>query len=201
MSIMGAADEKYLLGLVSMGNEQAFRRIFDSYRDKLFSYACRITANDELAEELVMDTFLKVWMKRHDLAQIDRFDSYLYTIIRNQAFSAIKRIAHEAAIINELTLVTDTSTRCTEESVVYNNYKAIFYHAVSQLPPQQKRIYKLSRDKGLKYDEIALQLNLSKNTVKAHLKKAVSSLRTAFSNVMVYLLVFSSSFFLTGLDI
>lgn len=177
---MRIINEKHLLTLVANGNEQAFRQIFDSYRDKLFSYVFRLTQSDEIAEEIVMDAFLKIWTRREELEAIEHFDSYLYTIVRNKSFNAIKRIAREALLVNELALLNVESTDCTEDTVVYNDYKAIMNHAVSQLPPQQKRIYVL-RDEGLKYDEIALSLNLSKNTVKAHLKKAVSSLRTAFS--------------------
>ncbi len=177
---MTMINEKHLLTLVAKGNEQAFRQIFDSYRDKLFSYVFRLTRSDELAEEIVMDAFLKIWTRREELEDIQHFDSYIYTIVRNKSFNAIKCIAREALIVDEFARLSEESTECTEESVVYNDYKAIMSHAVSQLPPQQKRIYDL-RDEGLKYDEIALTLNLSKNTVKAHLKKAVSSLRTAFS--------------------
>jgi RNA polymerase sigma-70 factor (ECF subfamily) len=69
--------------------------------------------------------------------------------------------------------------------VVYNEYQHIISNAVNQLPPQQRLVYSLSRDEGLKYNEIADQLNLSKNTVKAHLKKALSTLRIVVSNYLV----------------
>jgi len=171
--------------LVAEGDEQAFRKIFDHYSDRLYNYAFRITDKEELAEEIVMDAFLKIWINRFDLAAINRFDSYLYTVVRNQAFNAIKRMAHEAVIMKELGLSNTEYHDCTEETVIYNDYQQLLYQAVNQLPPQQKLVYILSRDEGLKYDEIALQLKLSKNTVKAHLKKAVSTLRIIFTNYMV----------------
>lgn len=181
-------NELDLLYLVSEGNEQAFRKIFDHYRDKLYNYALRITDNEELAEEIVMDAFLKIWCNRTDLCVINRFDSYLYTVVRNQAFNAIKRMAHESAIIKELSLCNTEYQDFTEEAVIYNDYQHLLNNAVNQLPPQQKLVYSLSRDEGLKYDEIAEQLDISKNTVKAHLKKAVSSLRIVFTNYMVFAL-------------
>ncbi len=85
---------------------------------------------------------------------------------------------------------------CTEETVHYNDYKNLVRDAMDQLPPQQRLVYSLSRDEGLKYDEIAVELNLSKNTVKAHLKKAVSNLRTVLSNYMV-VSIFLSFFLVT----
>lgn len=185
MKQVGLINESNLIGLLAEGNEKAFRKIFNFYSSKLFNYSFRITDNEELAEEIVMDTFLKIWINRADLTAIGRFDSYLYTIVRNQAFNAIKRRAHEAAILRELSLNKSEYHECTEETVIYNDYKHLLHQAVNQLPPQQKLIYILSRDEGLKYDEIANQLELSKNTVKTHLKKAVSTLRIAFTNYIV----------------
>ncbi len=188
MKKLDLLDERSLLQSVSEGNEQAFRKIFDFYSTKLYNYAFRITDNEEMAEEIVMDAFMKVWINRPVLSEINRFDSYLYTIVRNQAFNAIKRVAHEAQIIKELGFSNTEYQHCTEDTVTYNDYQHLLNHAVEDLPPQQKRVYNLRRNDGLKYDEIAAVLNLSKNTVKAHLKKAVSSLRIVFSNYMVLLI-------------
>jgi RNA polymerase sigma-70 factor (ECF subfamily) len=178
----GLINELDLIHLLAQGNEQAFRKIFDYYSSKLYNYTFRLTHNEELAEEIVMDTFLKIWINRADLASINSFDSYLYTVVRNQAFNAIKRRSHEAAILKELSLSKSEFQDCTEETVIYNDYKHLLHEAVNQLPPRQKLVYILSRDEGLKYDEIANQLELSKNTVKSHLKKAVSTLRIVFTN-------------------
>jgi len=179
-------NELELLGLISEGNEHAFRKIFNHYSDRLYTYAFRITDNEELAEEIVMDAFMKIWCNREELAMVNRFDSYLYAIVRNHAFTAIKRRAHESLIINQLSLTKTEYQDCTEDTIVYNEYQHILSNAVNQLPPQQRLVYSLSRDEGLKYDEIADQLNLSKNTVKAHLKKALCTLRIVFSNLMVF---------------
>lgn len=186
MKPAGLHNELDLIRLIAQGNEHAFRKIFDYYSNKLYNYAFRITDREELAEEIVMDAFSKIWINRVDLTGIDRFDSYLYTLVRNQAFNAIKRRAHEALIIKELSLTNTEYHDCTEETVIYNDYQQLLHKAVNQLSPQQKLVYTLSRDEGLKYDEIALQMNLSKNTVKAHLKKAVSTLRIIFTNYLVF---------------
>ncbi len=179
-------NELDLLFLVSEGDELAFRKIFNHYSDKLYSYTFRITDNEELAEEIVMDAFMKIWCNREGLSMINHFDSYLFTLVRNQAFTAIKRRAREASIITKLSLSKSEYQDCTEETVIYNEYQHLLSQAVDQLPPQQRLVYSMSRDEGLKYDEIADQLNLSKNTVKAHLKKALSTLRVVFTNYLVF---------------
>jgi RNA polymerase sigma-70 factor (family 1) len=181
-------NEHDLIRLTALGDEKAFRLIFNHYSGKLNNYLIRITESEEIAEDIVMDTFLKIWVNRSKLYEISNFDSYLYTMVRNQAFNAIKRMAHEAQIIRELSRDATEYQSVTEETVFYNDCKNMVRNAMERLPPQQRLVYTLSRDEGLKYDEIALEMNLSKNTVKAHLKKAVSNLRTGLSNyVMVFI--------------
>ncbi len=194
MAFRGLNNEADLLTLISLGDEGAFRKIFDFYGRRLNSYVLRITDNEEMAEEIVMDAFLKIWVNRADLQNIQNFDAYLYTLVRNRAFNAIKRIAKESEIIKELSHTNTEYQECTEETVIYKDYKHLLDEALNKLPPQQRLAYTLSRNEGLKYDEIATALNLSKNTVKAHLKKAVGTLRVVFSNylMLTYLICFYS---------
>jgi len=178
-------NEPEILRLVSEGNELAFRKVFNHYSSSLYNYSFRITDDEELSEEIVMDAFLKVWCNRQSLNEIIHFNSYLYTLVKNNAFNAIKRRAHEAVIINKLSLSNSEYHNTTEETVIYNEYQHILSQAVDQLPPQQRIVFSMSRDEGMKYEEIANHLNLSKNTVKAHLKKALSTLRLVVSNYLV----------------
>jgi len=178
-------NEPEILRLVSEGNELAFRKVFNHYSSSLYNYSFRITDDEELSEEIVMDAFLKVWCNRQSLNEIIHFNSYLYTLVKNNAFNAIKRRAHEAVIINKLSLSNSEYHNTTEETVIYNEYQHILSQAVDQLPPQQRIVFSMSRDEGMKYEEIANHLNLSKNTVKSHLKKALSTLRLVVSNYLV----------------
>lgn len=178
-------NESEILRLVSEGNELAFREIFNHYCSRLYNYTFRITDDEELSEEIVMDAFLKVWCNRQGLCGIVHFGSYLYTLVRNRAFNAIKRRAHEAVIISKLSLNNSEYQDTTEETVIYKEYQHILSQAVNQLPPQQRIVFSMSRDEGMKYEEIANHLNLSKNTVKAHLKKALSTIRLVVSNYLV----------------
>lgn len=178
-------NESEILRLVSVGDELAFRKIYNHYSSRLYNYTFRITEDEELSEEIVMDAFLKVWVNRNVLDEIINFDAYLHTLVRNRAFNAIKRKAHEAVIIGKLCLNNSEYQDTTEETVIYNEYQHIINRAVDELPPQQRIVFSMSRIEGMKYDEIANQLNLSKNTVKAHLKKALSTLRLVVSNYLV----------------
>ena len=181
-------NESDLIQLISKGDEAAFREVFDHFNSKLYSFTLKITNDGDLAEEIVMDAFVKIWIKRHKLIEINNLSAYLYTLVKNQAFTELKRRAHEALIIIDLSKNTTEYLDSTEEQIISNEFQHILDKAINQLPPQQKIVYGLSRNEGMKYEEIAEQLNLSKNTVKSHLKKALGTIRLVMSN---YLVLFS----------
>lgn len=181
-------NESDLIQLISKGDEAAFREVFDHFNSKLYSFTLKITNDGDLAEEIVMDAFVKIWLNRHKLIEINNLNAYLYTLVKNQAFTELKRRAHEALIIIDLSKNTTEYLDSTEEQVISNEFQHILDKAINQLPPQQKIVYGLSRNEGMKYEEIAEQLNLSKNTVKSHLKKALGTIRLVMSN---YLVLFS----------
>jgi len=183
----GLYNESVLIQLISQGDETAFREVFDHFNKKLYNYTIKITDDDDLAEEIVMDAFVKVWCNRHKLCDIHSLDAYLFTLVKNQAFSELKRRAHEAFIIKNLSKSRTEYHDSTEETIISNEYQQILNNAINQLPPQQRIVYGMSRDEGLKYDEIADQLSLSKNTVKSHLKKALYTIRLVMSDYLVIL--------------
>lgn len=175
-------NELEIIRLVTQGDEKAFANLFYHYKDKLYTYALRLMGEEELAEEMVQDAFLKIWVNRADLKNIDSLDAYLFTVIRNKSYNAIKRRAHEAVILKELSHNMTELQNTTEEAVIAKSYQTLLQQVVNQLPPQQKLIYDLSRSQGLKHEEIAQQLKISKNTVKVHLVKALHTIRAAFYN-------------------
>jgi RNA polymerase sigma-70 factor (family 1) len=183
-------NESVLIQLISEGDEKAFRKVFDHFNKKLYNYTFKITDDDDLSEEIVMDAFIKVWCNREKLVDIISLDAYLFTIVKNRAFSELKRRAHEAFIIKSLSKSRTEFHEGTEETIITNEYQHILTKAINQLPAQQRIVYGMSRDEGLKYEEIAEQLKLSKNTVKTHLKKALCTLRLVMSNYLVLFLMY-----------
>jgi len=187
-------NEPEIILLVAQGDEKAFATLFYHYKDKLYSYALRLTGEEELAEEMVQDAFMKIWLSREGLKKIESLDAYLFTVIRNKSYNAIKRRAHEAVILKELSFSLTELQNTTEETVIVNNYRNLLQKVVDTLPPQQKLIYDLSRTQGLKHEEIAQQLKISKNTVKVHLVKALYTIREAFYNHAISIVI---SFFVS----
>ena len=91
-------NESNLLQLISEGDEQAFKNLFDTYRSRLFYYISRIVKSDQIAEELVMDVFLKIWVGRKLITQIENFDAFLFRIAHNKTIDFLRSVAKDARL-------------------------------------------------------------------------------------------------------
>lgn len=170
-------NEKEWLRRVATGDEAAFTVLFDAYKDRIYTIALRITDSPLIAEEIVQDVFLKIWVKRESLTAVDHFRAYLFTATRNQVFNVLKRLARHREITAELTADAHAETSDSDTLLLDKEYQAILSEAVNQLPPQQQQVYRLMKEQGLKRDQVAEQLAISPQTVKVHLAQAMRSIR------------------------
>lgn len=189
-------NETDLLALVANGDEKAFAALFHHYRPKIYSYAFHLFRNIGLADELVQEVFLKVWLNRDKLPHILKFESWVFIITRNQVFDTLKQLAREAAARKQMAHFLDPEADLVEDHVITKENEARLQNALNHLSPQQKLIFTLSRQEGMKHEEIATQLNISRNTVKTHLVHALKTLKDLlyFSDTAL-LLISSLSFF------
>lgn len=169
-------NEKELLVLIEQGDEVAFATLFNHYRNRVYSIALKLSCSSSLAEEAVQDVFLKIWLRRADLGHVQSFSAYLFTIVQNTMYKTLRQIAqkHQKRLPlqpEELGLVSDP-----ELELLDREYHNILQKGIQKLPAQQKQVYQLIREKGLKRGEVASLLNLQPDTVKYHLSKAVKNL-------------------------
>lgn len=166
-------EEKELLRQVAAGDERAFSRLFDHYHQWLGMHIYRITHSEQIAEELVHDVFLKIWLNRELLSGIENFSVYLFVISKNAALNALKKIAAERSRFTDLDEAGDIMPEQPDD------YRyALIDEAIDRLPPQQRQVYMLSRHQRLSYSEIALRMGLSRETVKKYLQIATASIVT-----------------------
>jgi RNA polymerase sigma-70 factor (family 1) len=171
------AEEKLILDKIARGDQQAFGVLYNSYKNKVYGYALRILDSEVLAQEIVQETFIKLWLKRENLHQISNFGGFLRTIVRNDTLNALRKIALQQKNYNLIHLSNTESDSATEASIQYNETKRILDSAIQKLPKQQQLIYNLCHVEGFKQKDVAKQLNISPLTVKSHLREAIKSLR------------------------
>jgi RNA polymerase sigma-70 factor (family 1) len=171
-----SAVDSDLLLQISEGNEQAFQILFNINHPIVYSYAIKIIRSAYMAEEIVQEVFLKIWINREALAEINNFGAYLRVITRNYTFTVLKQIAQENALKNSVPDNFDYQ-RETEDQIDFRETREILNQALNTLPPQQKLVYNMYHLQGLKKEEVAEELKISPLTVKAHLRQAVQSVR------------------------
>ncbi|HVU57325.1 MAG TPA: RNA polymerase sigma-70 factor [Puia sp.] len=167
---------------MSQGDETAFGILFHTYHNKLGSYILKLTESFPLTEEIVQDVFLSIWQHRATLQDIHQFEPYLFVIARNRAFNCLKQMARERLRQEEW------ASHLQDEPDVYmegqEGYESLIDQAISQLPPQQKKVYQLHNQQNMRYPDIALQLGLSATTVKKHMSLALRKIRDYVSTHM-----------------
>lgn len=181
---MKERDTSALLFKISLGDEVAFNALFTLYGHQVNSFALRLTRSESLAEETVQEVFLKVWLKRATLKSVDNFSSYLFTIVRNHVYNHLRRKALEESakifLRNEMTLSYQP-----DSDEILEQRKQILRQIVDGMPRRQRIVYDLCHRDGLKYEEAATKLNISRLTVKTHMQQAIRTIRLHFSRSLI----------------
>ena len=170
-------NEKEYFVRISRGDEAAFSEIFYYYVPRLYSFIQKMTRSAEAAEELVQEVFLSLWLNREKLEEIESCSSYIFTIAANKTFNYLKSKTIHKKYLDAMVINNSGCDNNTMETIDFHESQYLVNKLVNQLPSQKKVIYKLTRDKGMSHDEVAVQLGISKNTVKNHLVETLRFLK------------------------
>jgi RNA polymerase sigma-70 factor (family 1) len=192
-------NERELLNLIGKGDEAAFTRLFHHYRNWIYSIALKLSGSSILSEEVVQDVFLKIWLKRADLDHVQNFSAYLYTIVQNTMYKVLKRMAYVHKETSQAGNELPVSVNDSEIQLIEKEYYSILQAGIERLPNQQKQVYKLIREKGLKRGEVANLLNIQPETVKFHLSKAMKNLWNYCQLHLHFFIGFALTVFLSSL--
>lgn len=163
-----------LLERISLGDELAFGKVFRLFNTKLVKFATNYVRSHEVAEEIVEDVFVKLWLRRSEVAQINHLGTYLYIATKNRSLNVLNKEKVEftnSAELPESELPVGYST--PHDNMVHSELMNSMQRAVDSLPERCKIIFKLIREDGLKYKEVAQVLDISVNTIDAQMAIAI----------------------------
>jgi RNA polymerase sigma-70 factor (family 1) len=155
-----------------------FDKVFADYKDQVYKYAYVIVKCRYAAEEITQEIFIKLWQNLQVLSSVSNLDAYVYTIARNHSLNYLRKVASDLKLTEEVMRVAVMEANNIESEMQVSDYKKLIFIATSQLSPQRRLVYQLNKEEGLTNEEIADQLNLSKNTVKNHLLAALTYIRS-----------------------
>lgn len=157
------------------GDTQAFKALYDCFCAPLLQLALAIAHNREMAEEIVADVFIAVWKKKKDLQQVSNLKWYLYAATRNIALNYLRKYAHKKTLHLDEAYLPGYEIN-PEAQLISNEMVRHINMAISELPPQCRIIFKLVKEDGLKYREVAVLLNISIKTVENQVGIALKKL-------------------------
>ena len=158
-------------------HEPSYKTLFLHFHKPLLDLAYSYLKSRETAEEVVCDVLMKVWTMKESLLKINNLKFYLYQAVKNSAINELeKNKKHISADIEELETKPDPSLYNPEELFLKDELRHKIIIAIKELPPKCQMVYKLVREEGFTYKEVAQLLNISTNTVDRHLNNALHKL-------------------------
>ncbi|MEX0720992.1 MAG: RNA polymerase sigma-70 factor [Balneolaceae bacterium] len=164
------------------GDVKAFEAMFLSYYDPLCRFANQYLKSLDKSESLVQDVFVRIWEIKADWLPAGSIRSYLYKSVKNKALDYIKHQKVEQRYADEVAGYCLDYSKSPEEILEERDFIMAVQKAIERLPQKSRRVYKLHRQEGLKYREIAERLGVSPKTVESRMSKALELLRQQFTS-------------------
>ncbi|NHA02362.1 sigma-70 family RNA polymerase sigma factor [Mucilaginibacter sp. HC2] len=172
------------------GDETAFRLAYGVYSEKIYKLAYRFLKDPDLSAEIVQETFITFWINRDKLDPDVDLWPYLHVITKRLSINSLKQIYKSTDNLKLLIQRTILEHNYTDEHVAADDLKIFTQKIIDQLPRQQQLVFKLSRNEGLSYKEIADRLQISQHTVRNHMIQALKTLKTHLKSAdLIFFLV------------
>lgn len=181
--------DEELLHRLQAGDEWAFSELYRRYWEKLFEKAYARMKSTEIARDLVQDLFVQLWLKKETLQIHTSIAAYLFVALRNAvlnhaSFQAV-RTTHADLLKHSL----PSSAYTTYDQVAVADLQGALQRESSKLSPKCREAFELSQFEDLSVQDIAQRMNLSPNTVRNHLQRAMTFLRIRLKDYLATLLI------------
>ncbi len=185
-------DDTLLIKGIEAGKESAFEELFLKYYTPLVVFARKVIPDEDQARELVQDVFVSFYEKRKELNIHSSLKAHLYQSVKNRCLNQVKRNQirrdHHANIFIE----KKNDEAFIEDKLQETELESRIFSIVQTLPDQCRKIFEMSRFKGLTNQEIADKLELSKRTVETQVSKALKVMRKHLSDYLTVIIWLSA---------
>ncbi len=172
----------------------AFNEIYERYWLNLYLSAFKRLKSRDDSKDLVQDLFFSLWLKRHSLLISNSLSSYLFTAVKYKVINHIESNIVKGAYLDSLDKALIEYDNSTNEMIISRDLEEFIDVGINKLSPKMKEVFELSRRENLTINQIADRLNISEQTVKNQISKALKILRLHVSDISAGLL-FLLSFF------
>ena len=176
---------KQLQARVQQSNQKAFENLYRLFFPRLYNFAMLYVHKKEVAEEIVNDVMVKIWEKRDMVNTIENLETYLFVAVRNHSLNYLQKYSHyHVSVEPETGLAEVISFTDPSKDLEWKEINSKLSLAIEQLPNQCRTVFKLIKEEGFKYKQVAEILNLSPRTVETQLFRAIKKLNAV---VLIYI--------------
>lgn len=186
MYVMETKTDNELFLKLKNDNELAFEQLFNKYYASLCLFTLHFFDDHEVAEEIVQEVFVTIWLKRRQLEISSSVKNYLFCSVRNRCLNLIQHKKVEKRFSRQALLGT-RDEQDLDPYFLEVDLKQKIEQSIGLLPEKRREIFRLSREEGLKYQEIAGRLNISVKTVEAQMGLALKQMREMLKDYQDYL--------------
>lgn len=162
-----------------------FEKAFHEFYRPLCLYSLNFTETYEDSEDIVQQLFTDVWEKIHNgELEITNLKSYLYTAVKNRSLNYCQKEKNLSSIDTQHHAITEENN--DEEIIRVTRQEAHLWKLIDGLPQERRTIFLMAKQKGMKYQEIADELQLSVKTVENQMGKALKILREKALKIYLY---------------
>ncbi len=183
------ADLQALIAAIRDGDSDAFTVFYMGYGDSVVRFLAKFLGNLEDAKEVTQETFALLWENREKLDPSKSLKAYVCKIARDVAVNMIRSRNKLPESDIDMEQYQERTAGFADEKFVAEEIDILYKAVLRRMPPQRRRIFEMSREEGLSYGEIARQLDISLNTVKFHVKAALSDVRSALAATIILFLI------------
>ncbi|MEV4885110.1 sigma-70 family RNA polymerase sigma factor [Chitinophaga ginsengisegetis] len=177
MSLVQLYNEKELLASVSLGDEKAFHVLYYHYSPRIYSNLLKLVKSADLAQELLQQVFVNIWLRHEAIDPEKSFRSYLFTTANNLVIDFYRKVKRDKLLMDKLLAAAQEYYLHTEEWLHEKETMHLIQAAINDLPPQRKIIFTLCKLENRTYKEVSELLGISPATVNSQIVKATSTIQ------------------------
>ena len=185
---MDRQEEAVLFEKIKKGDEKAFEKLFHSHYSHLCLFAEHFVRNHAEAEEIAQDIFVWLWENRTRVTIATSVKNYLFRSVKNRCLNFLQHKKIETRYAEKLLAEAEQSTP-DDANFIESGLLSKIEESISSMPDKRQEIFRLSREEGLKYREIAQKMNISVKTVETHMGLAIKTLRKKLQQFTSFILI------------
>ncbi|MBW8682969.1 RNA polymerase sigma factor [Chitinophaga rhizophila] len=171
-------NEIHLVRAAAGGDRDAYGQLYTHYYPGLQVAITFITQDKDETDELLQETFLRIWKTREKLLLIRSFENYAFRIARNLLFDQLRRKKVHLKAIDTIAQRAAMEVTGGEGPLVYKELHTLAIRAINELEPKKRDIFLLRTEEGLSFEEIAARYDMAVVTVKKHYYAAFHTLKS-----------------------